>query len=171
MIFTTLIRGARARSPRLLLLAFLLGSSTAQAQTPTDLRVIKENAIPFTRFLSKADFDQRFPGERLTDVAQLDIGWYVIYQHESINYYFGPILLESTGQDYLEQLKATVGNAVTQRPSIEGYRLELSYEPQVSPQPNNPSNPPESNEPSSFPSAPPPPPSIFDFFKRLFGFR
>jgi len=80
-------------------------------------RVIEAGAIPFTAFLSKADFDQRYPGQELTDLSQLDPGWYVIYQHESLSYYFGPVLLESTGQDYLTQLTQTVENAVAQRPS------------------------------------------------------
>ncbi len=142
-----------------------------QAQVAAGLRVIEEEAIPFTRFLSKADFDQRYPGTVLEDPAKLDQGWYVIYEHESLRYYFGPILLESTGQDYYEQLKATVGQAVDQRPSIEGYRLELSFEPQVLESSESASTE-EIAEPPVSPGATQPAakPSIFDFFRRLFGF-
>lgn len=140
------------------------------SQSATGIRVIEEAAIPFTKFLSKADFDKRFPGEIVADPSALDTGWYVIYEHESLSYYFGPMLLESTGQDYYDQLEVTVGAAVAQRPSIQDYRLELSYEPQV--ESSDPSSPSESTDPSSLPSAPQPAPktSIFDVIKRWFGF-
>lgn len=153
-----------------LIVVLLVMPAAGFAQSATGIRVIEEEAIPFTRFLSKADFDKRYPGEALSDPAELDTGWYVIYEHESLSYYFGPMLLESTGQDYFDQLKATVGTAVAQRPSIEGYRLELSYEPQVTPSEST--NPAEPNEPSSFPNTPQPAPkpSIFDVIKRWFGF-
>ena len=98
----------------------------------TPIRVIDETAIPFAGFWAKVDFDQRYPGELFDDPAKLDTGWYVIYEHESFNYYFGPILLESIGKDYLDQLSETFEAAVTQRPSIQDYRLELIYEPSAS---------------------------------------
>ena len=41
-------------------------------------------------------------------------------------------LLESIGKDYLDQLSEIVEVAVMQRPSIQDYRLELSYEPNAS---------------------------------------
>jgi hypothetical protein len=161
----------RLRQSAIALLIFLVIPVAAFAQSIAGIRVIEEEAIPFTRFLSKADFDKRFPGEVLPDAAKLDTGWYVIYEHESLSYYFGPILLESTGQDYLDQLEATVGAAVAQRSSIEGYRLELSYEPQTSSNDTS-SSPPEANQTPSFPSTPQPAPkpSIFDTIKRWFGF-
>lgn len=150
-------------------LLFLVALSAAHGQ----LRVIEEEAIPFTRFLSKADFDQRYPGTILDDASKLDTGWYVIYEHESLSYYFGPILLESTGQDYYEQLKATLGEAVDQRPTIEGYRLELSFEPKASSSSSAATtNPPAEESPESGYSTPQPAPkpSIFEVIKRWFGF-
>lgn len=150
---------------------FFLLSFTTLAAAP--IRVIEEAAIPFTRFLSKAEFDQRYPGEKVADPSKLDTGWYVIYEHESLSYYFGPILLESTGQDYFEQLQVTVGEVVDQRPSIQNYRLELSYEPQASEVSTSSSTRPESSDPPPDYSTPQPAskPSIFDFIKRIFGFR
>jgi hypothetical protein len=155
----------------LFIVGFILAFVSAFAQTAPGIRVIEEGAIPYTRFLSKSEFDQRYPGELLADPSALDSGWYVIYEHESLSYYFGPILLEATGQDYLAQLEATVGVAVERRPSIEGYRLELSYEPKVyttSP----PAVEPEPSEPPVDYGAPQPAPkpSIFQFLLRLFGF-
>lgn len=147
----------------LFLSAIALGQSAG-------IRVIEEEAIPFSGFLSKADFDQRFPGTIVSDLSTIDAGWYVIYEHESAAYYFGPIFLESTGQDYFQQLEAIVSRAVAVRPSIEGFRLELSYEPQLpassrSTTINNSPNYGGVGNPQ-----PAPKPSIFDFFKRLFGF-
>lgn len=150
-------------------LLFLVALSPVHGQ----LRVIEEEAIPFTRFLSKADFDQRYPGTILDDPSKLDTGWYVIYEHEALSYYFGPILLESTGQDYFEQLKATVGEAVDQRPTIEGYRLELSFEPKVpSSSSTATTTPPAEESAASGSGTPQPAPksSIFDVIKRWFGF-
>lgn len=132
------------------------------------IRVINEAAIPFTGFLSKVEFDQRYPGDLFDDSAKLDKGWYVIYKHESLNYYFGPILLESIGKDYLDQLSGIVEVAVMQRPTIQDYRLELSYEPNAS------SFESKSVEPSTqdpLPAQAPPKPSFWSFVKKLFGYR
>jgi hypothetical protein len=148
-----------------LALLFLVLPALLQA---TPIRVIDEAAIPFAGFLSKLDFDQRYPGDLLDDPAKLDTGWYVIYQHESLNYYFGPILLESIGKDYLDQLSEIVEVAVMLRPSIQYYRLELSYEPNAT------SSESKSTEPSTqnpLPPQAPPKPSFWSFVKKIFGYR
>ena len=136
------------------------------------VRVIEEGAIPFAKFLSKAEFDARYPGELVTDLSQLDTGWYVIYEHESLSYYFGPILLESIGEDYLAQLEEIVDAAVAQRPSIQDYRLELSYEPSVTSEssPSESAPPSEPSIPNPIPPQPEPQPSIWTIIKRIFGF-
>jgi hypothetical protein len=144
------------------------------ALSPLELsavRVIEAGAIPFTAFLAKADFDQRYPGQEVVDLSKLDPGWYVIYEHESLSYYFGPVLLESTGQDYLAQLTETLDEAVAQRPSIQDYRLELSYEPSQSSASSGAtgSDASSGNPSGGYGSPPPPPPSIWSFFRRLFG--
>ena len=132
------------------------------------IRVINETSIPFAGFLSKVDFDQRYPGDLFYDSAKIDTGWYVIYEHELLNYYFGPILLESIGKDYLDQLSEIVEVAVMQRPSIQDYRLELSYEPNAA------SFESKSTEPSTqdlLPPQAPPKTSFWGFVKKLFGYR
>lgn len=134
------------------------------------IRVIEETAITYMSFLSKADFDQRFPGETIPDLSKLDTGWYVIYEHESLNYYFGPILLESIGEDYLAKLSEIVEAAVAQRPSIQNYRLELSYEPSNSNADRGTEPPLESSTPNPLPPQAPPQPSFWGFLKKIFGF-
>lgn len=137
------------------------------------IRVIDETAIPFTAFLSKSDFDQRYPGTFFDDASKLNSGWYVIYEHESLNYHFGPILLESIGQDYLDQLTESVEAAVAERPSIEGYRLELSYEPSAA-RANDATQSNSENGNSSTVNPPPPQPEsksgFWGLLRRIFGF-
>lgn len=145
-------------------LLFLVFSASLQA---TPIRVIDEAAIPFAGFLSKVDFDQRYPGHLLDDPANLDTGWYVIYEHESLNYYFGPILLESIGKDYIDQISEIVEAAVMLRPSIQDYRLELSYEPSASTYESKSTEPSTQNPP---PQALPKP-SFWSFVKKVFGYR
>jgi hypothetical protein len=146
------------------------------AQPGDGIRVIDEFAIPYMEFLPKADFDQRFPGQIKSDLADLDNGWYVIYVHEQLNYYFGPILLESTGQDYLAQLTEIVEAAVEQRPDIRGYQLRLNYEPATEFSGNaensgNSTNNSRSNrvEDEQQPGAPAQPSGFWGFIRRVFG--
>lgn len=168
-VFTNFCAPVPRRLRRACLLLVLLLPLTANAA----VRVIEAGAIPFIAFLAKADFDQRYPGEQVDDLSKLKPGWYVIYEHESLSYYFGPVLLESTGRDYLAQLTETVEAAVAQRPSIQDYRLELSYEPSQS-NASSPSTGGESDpaNPSPGTGSPQPAPkaSIWNFFRRLFGF-
>ncbi|MBL6913433.1 MAG: hypothetical protein ISR40_07230 [Puniceicoccaceae bacterium] len=153
-------------------LAHLGSFFLATALTASPIRVIEESAIPFTSFLSKADFDQRYPGKLVEDPAQLETGWYVIYEHGALNYYFGPILLESIGEDYLDQLTEAVEAAVAQRPSIQDYRLELSYEPSIRRSSSSSAEPPaEPPMPHSLPPQAEPQPSFWGLIKKIFGFR
>ena len=156
-----------------ILLLLLVGSVRADAQGSSGIRVIEESAIPYAGFLSKANFDQRFTGQMKSGPADLDSGWYVIYEHESLNYYFGPILLESTGKDYLEQLTETVEAAVQQRPTIADYRLELSFEPSAasSASDGSESESDSENSESGYGSPPPPAPSssIWTLIRGIFG--
>lgn len=155
---------AFARARELALLFFVL-SVLLQARP---IRVIDEAAIPFAGFLSKVDFDQRYPGDLLDDPSKLDTGWYVIYEHESLNYYFGPILLGSIGKDYLDQLTEIVEVAVMQRPSIQDYRLDLSYEPNATSPESKSTGP---STPNTLPPQAPPKPSFWSFVKKVFGYR
>ena len=150
---------------RVLALLFFVLPALLQARP---IRVIDAAAIPFSGFLSKVDFDQRYPGDLYDYSSKIDTGWYVIYEHESLNYYFGPILLESIGKDYLDQLSEIVEFAIMQRPSIQDYRLELSYKPSAS------SFQSKSTEPSTqdpLPPQAPPKTSFLGFVKKLFDYR
>ncbi|MFP4166824.1 MAG: hypothetical protein ACLFUF_06620 [Opitutales bacterium] len=156
---------------------FLLSPLSTRAQTGGEdgLRVLEPGAIPYLRFLEKERFDERFPGERVASVSGLEPGWYVVYEHKALNYYFGPILLESIGKDYLEELQAIVKEAVAERPSIQDYRLELSREPSVSDhgkeaaeERREESDDASGSRPSG--SEPPPRRGFWGWLRRAFGF-
>jgi hypothetical protein len=153
-----------------LIFVLLIGSVDGLAQSASGIRVIEESAISYAGFLSKARFDQRFPGQIKSVPAELDSGWYVIYEHERLNYYFGPILLESTGQDYLALLTQAVEAAVQQRPSINDYRLELSFEPSESSTSESEDENKSAESGYGSPPPPPPPPSnIWSLIRSIFG--
>jgi hypothetical protein len=145
-------------------LAFPLGAS---------VRVIDETAIPYTGFLRKAEFDQRFPGETLAKSDTVKSGWYVLYSQESLQYLFGPMSLQSTSQDYLDQLREIVKGAIAQRPEISDYTLQLLKTPFDI---NNLPDATESSKDEPDPEAskpmqtPPPSNGFWGMVKRLFGF-
>ena len=161
------LRVANSSSYAWLLLVLLIGCVNGFAQSALGIRVIKETAIPYAGFLSKANFDQRFSGQLKSDPTKLNHGWYVIYQHERLNYYFGPILLESTGKDYLAQLTQIVEAAVLQRPTITAYRLELSFEPSATASAGGS----EHSESETVDGSPPSPTfNIWNLVRRIFRF-
>ena len=111
---------------------FLLAFLPLLAVAADAVRVIDETAIPLTRVLSKADFDRRHPGRTVADPSHLEPGWYVVYRHESLNYHFGPILIEATGRDYRDDLESIVKEAVAERPDLQDYTIELQRLPAAS---------------------------------------
>lgn len=157
---------------RLLLLLVLCSTAVAQ------VRVIDEVAIPYAGFLSKVDFDARFPGELLEEATLLKAGWYVVYQHEALNYHFGPITLESVGQDYERQLRGIVSDAVAQRPDLEGYSIDLKQAPfeaaqELADESPELEQPQEKSTEETEPAQPEPvekPFSLWGWVKGLFGF-
>ncbi|MFT4902251.1 MAG: hypothetical protein ACI81V_001537 [Lentimonas sp.] len=153
--------GSRLRSLTVLLcglFAFMLRAESAES-----IRAIEASAIPYMRFLSKADFDLRYPGQRLPQLTQLRSGWYVSYRHESLCYYFGPILLQATGEDYKAQLESMLVSALAQRPAIQGYELALTYEPQIEPAASAPA------VPSVVPPQAQPATGFWSRVRRIFG--
>ena len=137
----------------------------ALGASASGLRQMPIEAIPYTGFLSKADFDERFPGELRESAAALPRGWYVTYQHEALVYWFGPVRFRSTAEDYEAQLRGIVDAATRERPDLQGYTIAVREAP-VADQSAQPElgSPPEARSPSSPPSEPEPP----SFLERLF---
>ena len=158
--------------------AICLFPMPAFSRSGVGLRVIDESAIAYMEFLSKAEFDQRFPGQIKWELSDLESGWYVIYKHEKLNYYFGPILLRSTGEDYRLQLTRIVEAAVEQRPDIREYELKLSYEPSTEFSGNSGNSEVSTDDPDGSDTidkqqpdnTSPPPSGFWAFIRRIFGF-
>ena len=152
---------------------FVLAISLSASPLSASIRVIDETAIPYSSFLRKTEFDQRFPGESLTDTQNVASGWYIYYRQESLQYLFGPMPLQSTGQDYLKQLKEIVGEAVQQRPGIADHQLYLIKTPFDLSRLTKASrdNEEDSGTEAAAPAQSPPPSSGFwGMIKRWFGF-
>ena len=151
----------------------VLTASLVALPLGASVRVIDESAIPYSGFLRKAEFDQRFPGETYSNSQSIDLGWYVLYSQASLQYLFGPISLQSTGQDYLDQLKGIVEEAVEQRPEISDYSLRLIKTPfDLENLPKTVENNDEEFSQDAGTPPPPSPPSMgfWGMIKRWFGF-
>jgi hypothetical protein len=131
-------------------------------------RLLPPQAIAFSEFLSKAEFDQRFPGEAVSDPATVRQGWYVRYQHESLEYWFGPLRFAATAEDYATSLRRIVAEAVAQRPELASHSITvLALPTSEAASPNDPAEPvPE--EPVADNGVPPPPPPE-PWWQRLLG--
>lgn len=168
----------KSKLQKSLVFIFFLHLSSGLALADLSIRAIDESAIPYMEFLSKEAFDQRFPGQIKSELADLEKGWYVIYIHKQLNYYFGPILLKSTGQDYLSQLEKTVEAAVEQRPVIKDFQLILSYEPSTatsensghSSRPNDGNGRSDGVENGEQPDEVQQPSGFWEVVRRIFGF-
>ena len=153
-------------------LTVLLTGSFISLPLAASIRILEETAIPYTRFLSKAEFDQRFPGEVHRDGTGLAAGWYIFYSQESLRYLFGPVALRATGQDYLGELRTILADVVDQRPALSDHTLRLVQMPYdldiISGQRAETSR--DSSEPKAEEQKKPESSGFWGLLKRLFGF-
>ncbi len=152
----------------LYLLVFVTGA-IVHANGPL-LRLLPPEAIAFSEFLRKAEFDQRFQGEAISDLSTVPQGWYVRYQHESLEYWFGPLRFAATAEDYATSLRRIVAEAVAQRPELANHTItvvSLPTKESVNANANDPLDPvPEESVADSGTASPPPPKP---WWQRLLG--
>jgi hypothetical protein len=133
-------------------------------------RMLPPEAIAFSEFQRKSEFDQRFPGQPVSDIAMVPQGWYVRYQHEALVYLFGPIRFASTAEDYATSLRRIVSAAVAQRAELASHTIEVVILPEpvatdtdsVEPTPE-----PRRDTEAGSGGSPPPPPQ--PWWQRLLG--
>ena len=130
-------------------------------------RLLPPQAIAFSEFLSKAEFDQRFAGEAVSDPSAVPQGWYVRYQHESLEYWFGPLRFAATAEDYAASLRRIVAEAVAQRPELATHSITVITLPTSEPASENAPAEPVPEEPVVNNGALPPPPE--PWWQRLLG--
>ena len=107
-------------------------------------RILPTRAINYTRYLSKQDFDSIFPGTILqSGKTPQEPGYYVVYQHEKIIYYFGPESSEIAAELYLEDLDNVVDLVKTKRASLQSAKIDIQKFPKdlSTPKPTSPQDP------------------------------
>jgi len=139
-------------------LGLTLGIYLLLAAVPAVLEAkrLPPEAISYSAFLSKAEFDARFPGEAVQAANLLPHGWYVRYQHETLTYWFGPVRFRSVADDYASQLRGIVAQAQGARPELEGHTITVLALPEEARTAEDIPSEPERRSPGA-PSAPEPP--------------
>ena len=97
-----------------LLFTFLLICTSAHAQS----RQLPLRSINYMSYFNKAEFDERFPGKPIKDKQPTEKGYYVVYHHESLVYYFGPDELKVIAEMYKRELDRVVGVVKGKRESL-----------------------------------------------------
>ena len=87
------------------LLAFLSLCTAALA----DSRQLPMRSINYMSYFNKAEFDERFPGKPIRGKTPTEVGYYVVYEHESLVYYFGPDEIKTIADMYKRELDRVVG--------------------------------------------------------------
>jgi hypothetical protein len=95
-------------------------------------RILPPEAISFSGFLPKTEFDERFQGQIIETLTTVPQGWYVHYQHESLAYLFGPVKFASTAEDYAQSLRRIVADAVAQRQALATHVIAVVALPEAS---------------------------------------
>lgn len=112
----------------ILLIALLLVPLLAYSQR----KEMPLDSLNYIQFMKKADFDKRFPGKLLQGESLPEQeGFYIVYEHESLAYYFGPAEHRSVAEIYkaeLDKVVAEVQGMREQLKSAKTYILKLPEE-------------------------------------------
>jgi len=128
-------------------------------------RQLPLRSINYMSFYTKQEFDERFPGKVITDKHPSDEGYYVVYQHENLLYYFGPDMYESIAEIYKEELDRVVEIVKGKRESLKTaktYILKLPRDKASAPSAS------ESTSEETAKSGAPKPPEPESWWSRLF---
>jgi len=123
-------------------------------------RILPTKAINYTRYLHKQAFDDMFPGTPLQPGATPQAaGYYVVYQHEHLTYYFGPEKSEIAAELYLEDLDKVVDIVKSKRARLQSATTSIEAFPQPLSRPQTEQNPAPSSAEKNNPPATSPRPS------------
>lgn len=84
-------------------------------------------AIPPTARESLEEFRINHPGIRLETGIPYDEGWYVVYRHKGLTYFFGPTEKRTTAETALGTLTAIWDMARDKRPALESAEIFIFY--------------------------------------------
>lgn len=126
-------------------------------------RILPTQAINYTQYLNKEAFDAMFPGTVLKPGENPQIpGYYVVYQHQQLIYYFGPENSEIAAELYLEDLDKVVSLVQAKRASLHTATTTIQEFPSdpktTKPQPPDANSPPQPPTTSDRKPAKPPMP-------------
>ena len=109
----------------LALLTIIAAFATEALAQERKIIIYPVEAIVDSAELSKAQFDQRYPGIDITRYGLMDEGWYVRYTHELLTYIYGPI----QDLDYARKQKALLEeirlNLVLKNPKLSSSKIEI----------------------------------------------
>ncbi|MCC5804979.1 MAG: hypothetical protein JJU00_01505 [Opitutales bacterium] len=88
-------------------------------------RVLPVEAIDASATMRAADFNEAFPGVRATPDVLGVPGYFVVYEHENLRYYFGPVNGFGEARVWEDRLLAIRGDVVAQRPALATSRVYL----------------------------------------------
>ncbi len=93
-------------------------------------RILPVEAIEASRQLELERFEGLYPGVPASPEALGAPGVFVVYEHERLRYYFGPVTEVSEAQRWEEQLLQIRSEVIAARPSLESsqvYLYEFSF--------------------------------------------
>ena len=104
-----------------LLLIFFFICTSAFAES----RQLPLRSINYLSYYDKGEFDERFPGTPITGNQPSEKGHYLVYEHESLIYYFGPDKSKSIVTLYKRELDRIVGLVKDKRESLKTAKTYL----------------------------------------------
>lgn len=106
-----------------------VGCTVVNAQS----RILPTNAISYTGYVGKQEFDTLFPGERIkANETPSDPGYYVVYQHENLVYFFGPEPTFFAAELYKDDLDLIVEEVQVKRAHLKSAKTSVQKFPQDS---------------------------------------
>ncbi len=88
-------------------------------------RVLPVEAIDASATMRAADFHEAFPGVKASPEVLGVPGYFVVYEHENLRYYFGPVNGFGEARVWEDRLLAIREEVVAQRPALATSRVYL----------------------------------------------
>ena len=83
-------------------------------------------AIEESRYLPAEEWESAYPGIDITGISLADEGYYVRYQHENLNYFFGPIETLDEAREHLRESWSMSGTElITKRPTLSTSEVDV----------------------------------------------
>ncbi len=88
-------------------------------------RVLPVEAIDASATMRAADFHEAFPGVQASPEVLGVPGFFVVYEHEHLRYFFGPVNAFGEARVWEDRLLAVRSDVIEQRPALASSRVYL----------------------------------------------